>query len=479
MLPKTNHLRPLVVCCLLLCCVSLAAAHPLGEVKQETRTMIAPDEIVVEYTTVIGPSIAIMLNPDKNGNRRLDPQEKAEFFGVIKRMLVPNVKLQIDDTDIQPEVQPGILMPSGGQGGILLSLYFSYKTADLSQGAHRLRIQDDNFRSGELDWLNYFVLVGPQITDFSVSESGRSLLLQFTKGSTGAAEAQATGADSTQERNRLTEFLHTKELSLGLILLALGVSLILGMSHALSPGHGKAMVAAYLIGTKGRIRDAVILGLTVTFTHVVSVILLGVLALFLTRYIVPTDIFPWMSGASGAIIFLVGWWLLARRALAGGGSPDHSHAYDHEHSQDHDHEHEHDHNHSHAHTHEPQQTHTHSHGGRPHSHVPPGDITLGSLLSLGAAGGMVPCPTALTVLLISVSVGRIPLGLAMIGVFSLGLALVLVLIGILTVTASRYTTIFASKRAWVERLPVFSAGLIMIIGTAIAVNGLLPILCKG
>ncbi|GKT29418.1 sulfite exporter TauE/SafE family protein, partial [Aduncisulcus paluster] len=123
------------------------------------------------------------------------------------------------------------------------------------------------------------------------------------------------------------------------------------MGHALSPGHGKAMVAAYLIGRSGRIRDAFTLGTIVTITHVASVIVL-------------------------ALVFGVGYMMLARRAL-----------HNHGHSHDHHHGHSHDHSHEHGKESEP--------------------VSWWSMLSLGIAGGMVPCPTALVVLLASVAFGRI------------------------------------------------------------------------
>lgn len=215
------------------------------------------------------------------------------------------------------------------------------------------------------------------------------------------------------------------------------------MGHALSPGHGKAMVAAYLIGRSGRIRDAFTLGTIVTITHVASVIVLGIVALLLSRYFLPGELYPWLGAFSGALVFGVGYMMLARRAV-------HSHGY-------HDHGH-HEHSHSHSHSHEEDSE--------------AGQVSWWSMLSLGIAGGMVPCPTALVVLLASVAFGRIVFGLMLILAFSLGLAAVLILIGILTVRTSKLTERFAGSRRWIENLPVISAGLVMLAGIAIAFNAL-------
>ncbi len=281
----------------------------------------------------------------------------------------------------------------------------------------------------------------------------------------------------------LASYVTKGDLSFPMIFFALGSALLLGSAHALSPGHGKTMVAAYLIGSRGTRRDAFLLGGIVTFTHVISVLILGLLCLPLTKHVVSQKVFPWIGAASGAVIFLVGYWMLAKRALRlehGHSHHGHHHAmgaphrnpgtahaqpsfvgettsprpiaqYDH-HRPEHNHEH-----------------HEHGHG---HEHVPRGRITTGSLVSLGLAGGMVPCPTALVILLSAISLGWIGFGLLLIIFFSLGLAVVLIVIGLLTVTASRLADRLSESRRWIQVLPVFSAGAVMIIGIGIAFNSL-------
>ena len=243
------------------------------------------------------------------------------------------------------------------------------------------------------------------------------------------------------------------------------------------------MVAAYLIGSRGTRRDALLLGGIVTFTHVISVIILGVFCLFFSKYVVSQKLFPWIGAASGIVIFFAGYWMLAKRAL--GIEHGHSHRGHHHETEYpqgdvdtatvqapfvndaatppvpivHNHHH-----HGHWHNHE-----HHEHG---HEHCAEGRITTGCLVSLGLAGGMVPCPTALVILLSAISLGWVGFGLLLIIFFSLGLAAVLIVIGLLTVTASRFADRFSESKRWIQVLPVFSAGAVMIIGIGIAFHSL-------
>jgi ABC-type nickel/cobalt efflux system permease component RcnA len=291
------------------------------------------------------------------------------------------------------------------------------------------------------------------------------------------------------DEGALAGFIQRGEPTFGFLLVALVVAAGLGAVHALSPGHGKAMVASYLIGSKGRVRDAILLGGIVTFTHVFSVVLLGVLALALTEYLAPEEVYPWLGFASGCLIFVIGYWLLASRALGLGHTHSHSHpraaedpARAEEEAREHRHEHEQGdghghsdidgdlHGHTHDRAHEHADGHEHSHE---RSHVRSGEVTLWSLLSLGISGGMVPCPSALVVLLAAVAVHRVAFGLTLILAFSVGLAAVLILIGVLAVTATRFMTRSAGEGRWVRALPVMSAGVIMLVGISLLFTSLL------
>jgi ABC-type nickel/cobalt efflux system permease component RcnA len=227
----------------------------------------------------------------------------------------------------------------------------------------------------------------------------------------------------------------------------------------MSPGHGKTIVAAYLVGSRGTFKHAAFLGAMVTFTHTASVFLLGFVTLFLSKYILPEKLFPILGAISGISIVWVGATLFLRRLRGQRSHHHHHHHHDHGHSHDHGHHHHHDHDHKHEHA---------------HSHVPEGDITLGSLIALGASGGLVPCPSALVLLLSAISLGRVGLGMLLLVGFSAGLACVLMGMGILVLCVGNLLP--ASKKLTGSRafrlMPVASAALITCVGLVMTVVSL-------
>lgn len=279
-------------------------------------------------------------------------------------------------------------------------------------------------------------------------------------------------ADEGHEHSgdRIKELIN-RPLTLQLAIAALVISFVLGGLHALTPGHGKAIVAAYLVGSKGRVIDAVFLGLVVTFTHTFSVIALGVVILVAQEF-APEDIVPWLSLFSGILIVGIGAWLLAKNmkqyyaGSAHNHGPGHSHNHDHDHDHGHSHDHDHDDDHDHGHSHDDDHDHghTHSHGGRTHSHAPPERTGFWGLLSLGVSGGIVPCVDALIGLLFAISLNKLVWGLIILSAFSLGLAAVLVAIGILMVMAKPLIERFTGEGVWLQRLPIFSAAVVILLG---------------
>jgi len=236
----------------------------------------------------------------------------------------------------------------------------------------------------------------------------------------------------------LAQLLHQPQLSAGWLIAGIAVAFWLGALHALEPGHGKTIVAAYLVGSRGNMKHAALLGATVTFTHTLSVFLLGIGTLLLSSYIVPEKIIPVLGVLSGVSIVLIGGWLFYKRLRA----------YQHELA----------HQHAHAHGH-----HHHHHD---HHHAPPGDITVGSLMALGASGGLVPCPAAMVLLLSAIAIGRVGLGLILLLAFSLGLAGVLMAIGMLVIYAKNWLP-ESSKNAQHPLLkfaPIASAFVILCVG---------------
>jgi ABC-type nickel/cobalt efflux system permease component RcnA len=262
----------------------------------------------------------------------------------------------------------------------------------------------------------------------------------------------------------------TEPLGVGVLLFSMLAAVGLGAFHALEPGHGKTMVAAYLIGSRGTAWHAFILGLTVTVSHTLGVYALGGVALFASHYIVPEQLYPWLGLTSGLLIVGTGLILfgqaLQRQYDQHGRAHDrHGHSHEpHEHGYGrHTHAHEHGHDHEHG--------SVHHHGGFRHSHDTSG-VGYGALLTLGITGGLIPCPAALVVLLSAVALQRIAFGLLLIVAFSVGLAAVLVGTGLLLVSARGLVQQWTGERQWLAYLPFLSPLVITPLGMVIAVRSL-------
>jgi ABC-type nickel/cobalt efflux system permease component RcnA len=243
----------------------------------------------------------------------------------------------------------------------------------------------------------------------------------------------------------LSRLLHQGEPGWSVMLLGLLAAFAFGAVHALSPGHGKTLVAAYLVGSRGTARHAVFLGLMVTFTHTVSVFALGLVTLYLSRFVLPETITPVLGAISGITIVWVGATLLYRRTVGLRTVP-------------------------------PSPTLAHHHGdGRVHTHVPE-EVSVGGLIALGASGGLVPCPSALVLLLTSVSLGRVGFGLTLLVAFSAGLAMVLTAIGLAVLYAKQWLPdrgMLARGKA-LRYLPAASAAFIVCVGMAMTWVSLRP-----
>jgi nickel/cobalt transporter (NicO) family protein len=268
------------------------------------------------------------------------------------------------------------------------------------------------------------------------------------------------------QTDSLTRLLHQQQLTPWMIAVAIGIAFALGAAHALTPGHGKTIVAAYLVGSRGTLKHAAFLGGMVTFTHTVSVFLLGLATLFLFQYVVPQKVTQVLGAISGLSIVAVGGWMLYKRLRRAQHSHHHDHGHEHHH---HDHGHEH-HHHDHGHEHHHHEHHHHDH---PHEHTHshthmPEEISWSGLVALGVSGGLVPCETALVLLLTAIALRRVGLGLLLLVSFSLGLALVLMAIGVLVIYAKNLLPSGSGGnpffRPVVQWIPVASAAVVMLLG---------------
>jgi ABC-type nickel/cobalt efflux system permease component RcnA len=278
--------------------------------------------------------------------------------------------------------------------------------------------------------------------------AGTSVSVGAPQGHGGESVAVSGGA--------FTDLVTHRDLGIGFVLAALAIAMFWGAVHALSPGHGKSIVAAYLVGSRGTARHAAFLGLTVTVTHTASIFALGVVTLYLSGYILPETLYPWLSVISGLVVVGMGGSILVRRARRLRAASHHQHHH-------HDHGHGHDHHHHH---------HDHDHGPGGHSHAPPAAITVRSMLALGISGGILPCPSALVVMLGAIAVHRVAFGLVLVLAFSVGLAATLTGVGLLVVYARRLVDRVPSSGRLVQAAPTFSAAVITLLGVALTVQAL-------
>lgn len=260
------------------------------------------------------------------------------------------------------------------------------------------------------------------------------------------------------------------ELSLPVVVGAMIAVTGWGAAHAITPGHGKAIVAAFLVGSRSTPWHAVYLGLTVTLTHTLGVFILGFLTVFASRYWATQDLFPWIEMTSGLIVLTIGIGLFVSfiKARLTSGNRESGHAHRHSlqefsskgsprsRSED--------------------IPHDHHHG---HSHMPTGTdgspVTWKSLLGLGIAGGLIPCPSALVLLLAAISLQRIGFGLLLVVAFSLGLASILTVVGLLFVKGKRVLDSAPRMMALGRILPALSSLLIVIIGAGILLRALFTV----
>lgn len=294
-----------------------------------------------------------------------------------------------------------------------------------------------------------------------------------------APSVRSVGLPTLEE---ITALVKLPELTLPVIIGAFLGAAGWGGAHALTPGHGKAIVGAYLVGVRSTPWHAVYLGLTVTATHTLGVFMLGLVTMFASKYLVAEDLYPWLGAVSGFIVLAIGASLLVKRwkvwrAGSGrNGNQVHVQSHDPYHSGDHIHDHGHDDlhcNHHHHHGHHP---YDHNNG---HSHLAPGadgsPITWRSLVGLGISGGLLPCPAALVLLLAAVSLQRTGLGLALVFAFSLGLAGVLTVVGLLFVKGGQLINRMPRANAMTRFLPVLSSLAIAIIGAVVMVQSVTKI----
>lgn len=325
----------------------------------------------------------------------------------------------------------------------------------------RLRAYPESLLSAPLDVTTARLVVGPP-----GGPAGPPPPVDLSGNGPGSEPSSPGGVLRQAERltTAFTDLVARQDLTVAFALFAAALAAVLGTLHALAPGHGKTVMAAYLVGREGTMTQAIALGTTVAITHTLGVLVLGVL-LTLTQALAPERLYPWLGLASGLLFAAVGASLLRTARRRPAHDHGHDHGHDHHHGADHAHAHGHDHDHDHA-----------AKGGSR-------GLTWRSLVAPGLAGGLVPSPSALVVLLGGIALGRAWFGIVLVLAYGIGMAAALVGAGYLLLRARALLAARMPEpggqpgrlQRLTAALPALTAGMIVVGGLAIAVRSLVAI----
>ncbi len=524
---KKLHRLITVILTLLICFLFVpdVFAHPLGNftVNHYAGLHVSRDVIVIDYVMDMAeiPAFQEIALFDANGNGQADTAEAAGYHTDKCMSLQPKLHLLLDNQAVPLSLASSSVEFPAGVGGLpTLRLTCEFQAAMDATKPLTLSFRNNAF-SGRLGWQEVVVIpdgvtLQGEFSSTSPSErltnypqdllssplEQRSVEFEIAVAalpaqsgpSVSVPQASSSLASRDDAFTRLI-LLDASQITLPALFLALAVAFIWGAIHALTPGHGKTIVGAYLVGSRGTMKHAVYLGLTTTITHTLGVFALGLVTLFAAQYIVPETLYPWMSLLSGLFVVGIGVNLFASRFRSSGlrlpkigtsfARSGHSHSlvFQHPHGEGTGHRHkhvlntpasrEHLHIHQHAQSAQPHvhRHHDHGHAHAEHSHMPPGadgsPVTWRSLLALGISGGLIPCPSALVVLLGAIALNKIGFGLILVLAFSLGLAGALTAIGMLFIYAGRLFERFPSQGRIIQFVPVLSALFVSLIGAGI------------
>ncbi|MEH2253902.1 nickel/cobalt transporter [Nostoc sp.] len=478
-----------------------ANAHPLGNftINHYAGVQVAPDGVGIDYVLDMAeiPAFQEINQLDTNHNRKAEPVETVQYpdqkcqeVNSHLELLINKHPLALSLIKSTVEFPPGV----GGLSTLRLSCNF-HGTTELV-GANQL-IFEDQFYPQRLGWREITVVangvpIQGDFTSLSITNrlrdyptdllssplDQRRIEFKLDPSLTSSQQAPPPSVKSssrldnalTGRSNDVFTSLITQENHNFLsILIALAIAFLWGGLHALSPGHGKTIVGAYLVGSRSNAQHALFLGLIVTITHTAGIFALGLVTLGTSQFLLTEQLYPWLSVLSGVLVTVIGLNLFISRLQTTQVSHSHDHVHSHEHSHDLDH-------HQTLDDSLPLRYH-HHHVHHEHSHLPPdGDLSSmkwSSLLALGISGGLLPCPSALVVLLSAIALGRIGFGLALVSAFSLGLAAVLTGIGLMLVYAKDRFEHLPFQIPKIKMLPVASALCITLIGLGITSQALL------
>lgn len=491
---KYKHRYSILLILLIFCAVpiSTALAHPADGYVHVIHAEVAAQGLTIDWELKPGPMLIayIWFQVDRDRDEMLsDPEQQAwaqnNLISLSASLDGAGLPLQLEASDFPSSLEAF----QSGRETITLHLSAPWTVnpdqpfelllkndmePGLSTSWYHLTVKDDlQFVTPLQNGPQISVIVVPPAKQASIEtplwiewDSSLPALRTAPQNTTSQPERTSTPepADITS-REVLLDLIRRDEASTSFYVLALGISLVLGALHALTPGHGKTLVAAYLVGSRGTSWHAIVLGTIVTLTHTGSVLLIGIVTLAVSQYFLPTVFIPALELLSGLLILGLGGYLLLQRYRVWRQKP----------------------------TPPPRKialtprptaalkkpqgqvqiqalnAGLHHHGdGRLHSHEVPKTITWRSLIALGVSGGLVPCPDAIAILLVAIAINRIILGLALIVAFSFGLALVLIIIGLLMVNSRRlFDRVGIFERA-APVLPLVSAVVVLALGMALS-----------
>jgi ABC-type nickel/cobalt efflux system permease component RcnA len=406
-----------------------ASAHPLGNftINRFSRLETSGPRLYVLYVLDMAEIPTFQAG-------RIDPQAYA-------RRIARNAELNVDGRRARLIPVAQALAHPRGAGGLHTTRLEVVLRGPVLQSQSSVIYHDNNYR-GRIGWKE--IVVGAKA--HSISDELRaypkdllqspldvtSAVTQLAPSPGPATQPALTRGRALQAPDRVADsgfarLIGRRHLSALVIVASLAAALFWGAAHALSPGHGKTIVTAYLVGSRGTPLHAALLGLIVTATHTVGVFALGLVTLSLSQFVVPDHLYPWLNLVSGLLVVGVGaavLWSRIRRRRA------HTRA----HARDHHHHH--------------------------------ADLGWRSLVGVGVSGGLLPCPSALVVLLAAISLHRVAFGLLLIVAFSAGLALSITGVGLLAVLAKRAFGRVGFDGRIIGLLPAVSAFVILVAGVA-------------
>jgi nickel/cobalt transporter (NicO) family protein len=456
-----------------------AFAHPLGNfsVNQFSRLEVEKSRIQIKQVLDMAeiPTFQAKDEIDADKSGVFSDEELNAYAAKITPDYLSNLSLNVNDQTLSLRADSTKVSIKDGAGSLpTLRIEWNFIADSAITDTNTVKFENKNFAE-RIGWNEIIVNQTNGINIFDSSIFGNTLsdeLKTYPENLLNAplserkaeffftANAIPANAKALQNRDgnasvavtkdRFAELISIPEITPTVVLFALLLAFGLGAMHALSPGHGKTVVGAYLVGSRGTVKHALFLGLTVTITHTIGVFALGLITLFASNYILPEKIMPFLMFVSGLLVFYIGINLFKDRLLSIFNAKDlHSH-HSHEHGE-----------------------HTHSHDGHTHTHLPPEEITWKNLLGLGISGGLLPCPSALVLMLSAISLNRTGYGILLTFVFSLGLAATLTSIGLIFLYVGK---IFGDSKLGESRilkgLPVFSAFVIACFGAVICYNAL-------